>query len=117
MSDNVISFTDRRRQAEDEANDGDEPRRYGHLRRRGRGPNMQTCCFRSYKLIVEADDAALMHDVIFDIDKARTKLRLVQRRLQSVQQQAAAQVEMLTTAETKLTAAIVAALLQQRGQR
>lgn len=76
---------------------------------------MHTFCFRSYDLIVESDDADLVRDVSCDVDKARTKLKALQRRLKGVQEQAAAQIKILTTAETKLTAAIVAALLS--GQR
>jgi hypothetical protein len=80
-----------------------------------RGPNMHTFLFRSYELIVESDEADLIKDVSLNIDRARTKLRLIQERLKGVQEQAAAQIEMLTAADTKLSAAIVAALLA--GQR
>jgi hypothetical protein len=79
------------------------------------GPNMHTFLFRSYDLIVQSDEADLVRDVCFDIDKAQTKLKAVQRRLKGVQEQAAARVQLLTAAETKLRAAIVAALLS--GQR
>jgi hypothetical protein len=44
-----------------------------------------------------------------------TSTRLSRRRLKGVQEQAAAQVQLLTAADTKLTAAIVAALLSTRG--
>jgi hypothetical protein len=77
--------------------------------------NMQTFLFRSYDLIVQSDEADLVRDVCFDIDKAQTKLKGIRRRLQGVQEQAAAKVHLLTAAETKLTAAIVAALLSTRG--
>jgi hypothetical protein len=76
---------------------------------------MQTFLFRSYHLIVESDEADLVRDVCFGIDRAQTKLKAIQRRLKGVQEQAAAQVQLLTAAETKLTAAIVAALLSTRG--
>jgi hypothetical protein len=79
------------------------------------GPNMHTLLFRSYDLIVQSDEAELVRDVCFDIDKAQTKLKAVRRRLQGVQERAAAQVQLLTAADTKLTAAIVAALLSTRG--
>jgi hypothetical protein len=79
--------------------------------------NMQTFLFRSYDLIVESDEADLVRDVCFDIDKAQTKLKAIQRRLKGVQEQAAARVQMLTAAETRLTAAIVAALLSTPGHR
>src|SRR5437588_5632836 len=75
------------------------------------GPNMQRLLFRSSSLIAESDEADLSRDVCLNIDRAQTKLGLIKRRLKSVQEQAAAQVQLLTTAETKLTAAIVAALL------
>jgi hypothetical protein len=78
-------------------------------------PNMHTFLFRRIDLIVESDDADLVRDVCFNIDRAQTKLERIQRRLKNVQEQAAANVQLLTAAETKLTAAIVAALLS--GQR
>jgi hypothetical protein len=68
-----------------------------------------------YDLIVQSDEADLVRDVCFDIDKAQTKLKAVRRRLQGVQEQAAAKVQLLTAADTKLTATIVAALLSTRG--
>jgi Arc/MetJ-type ribon-helix-helix transcriptional regulator len=40
----------------------------------------------------------------------------IRRRLKRVQEQAAAKVQLLTAAETKLTAAIVVALLSTRGK-
>lgn len=82
-----------------------------------RGPNMQTFVFRSYSLIVGSDEADLVRDVCLDVDKAQTKLKALQRRLRGVREQAAAQIELLTAAETKLKAAIVAALLSNKGQR
>jgi hypothetical protein len=85
-------------------------RSYGQPRK-----NMQTFVFRSYDLIVESDEADLVRDVCFSIDRAQTKLKRIQQRLKDVQEQAAANVQLLTTAETKLTAAIVAALLSTRG--
>ena len=90
------------------------PRRRPYNRR---GPNMQTLVFRSSHLIVESDEADLVRDVCFAVDRAQTKLKRIQRRLKDVQEQAAANVKLLTTAETKLTAAIVAALLSTQGQR
>jgi hypothetical protein len=49
------------------------------------------------------------------LDRAQTKLRRIKQPLKDVQEQAAAQVELLTAADAKLTAAIVAALLSTRG--
>ena len=78
--------------------------------------NMRTFLFRSPDLILQSDEADLVRDVCFDIDRAQTKLKAIRRRLKGVLEQAAAQGAMLTAAETKLTAAIVAALLSTRGQ-
>jgi len=72
---------------------------------------MQTFLFRSRELIVESDEADLLRDVSLDIDKAQTKLEAIRQRLRGVKEQATAQVQFLTAAETKLAAAIVAALL------
>lgn len=82
-----------------------------HAEHTKRGSNMHTFLCRSYSLIVESDEADLVRDVCLDVDKAQTKLRSLQHRLQSVREQAAAQIEMLTAAETRLSSAIVAALL------
>jgi hypothetical protein len=78
------------------------------------GPNMQTLLFRSSRLIAESDDADLVRDVGLALDRAQTKLGRIKRRLKGVQEQAAAEVQLLTAADTKLTAAIVAALLSTR---
>jgi hypothetical protein len=79
-----------------------------------RGPkNRHTLVFRSYDTIVESDEADLVRDVCFDMDRAESKLRRVKQRLKNVLIESAAQVQLLTTAETKLTAAIVAALLSR----
>ena len=77
--------------------------------------NMHTLLFRSSHLIVESDEADLVRDVRFSLDRAEAKLERIQARLEALREQTAAQLELLTTAETKLTAAIVAALLS--GQR
>jgi hypothetical protein len=58
----------------------------------------------------------LLPDVCIDIDKAQTKIKAIQRRLKGVKEQTAAHVQLLTAVETKLTAAIVAALLSARGE-
>ena len=60
---------------------------------------------------LESGDADLVQDVCWDLDKAEKKLNAIRRRLQSVQEQAAYQLQRLATVDTKLTAAIVAALL------
>ncbi len=66
--------------------------------------------FRRYDLIIESDGADLVRDVSLDLHKAQVKLRKIQERLQGVQEQAAAQVQLLKVTETKLSAAIEAAL-------
>jgi hypothetical protein len=75
------------------------------------GPNMRTCLFRSYDVILKSDEADLVRDVCLDLDKAEKKLKALRLRSQGVQEQAAG----LIAADTKLTAAIVAALLSTRG--
>jgi hypothetical protein len=76
--------------------------------------NMQTFLFRSYDLIVKSDEADLIRDVCLDIHKAEVKLKKVRQRLQGIQEQSAAQIRLLTAADTKLSAAIAAALLSTR---
>jgi hypothetical protein len=63
----------------------------------------------------EADDTELVRDVCLDVRKAEVKLRKVKQRLQGVKEQSAAQIQLLTTAETKLSAAIDVAL-STRGE-
>jgi hypothetical protein len=65
--------------------------------------------FRSYTLIVQSDEADLMRDVCFDIDKAQTKLKAIRRQLQRDREHAAMREELLPSAENRLSAAIVAA--------
>jgi hypothetical protein len=79
--------------------------------------NMRTFLFRSPDLILQSDEADLVRDVCFDIDRAQTKLKAIRRRLQGLQEYTAAELQLLTAADTKLTAAIVAALLSTQGQR
>ena len=93
-------------------------RRRGVRRDRvGSGPNAHTLLFRSRALILQSDEADLVRDVSFDIDKAQTKLKAIRRRLQGLQEYTAAELHLLTAADTKLTAAIVAALLPTQRQR
>jgi hypothetical protein len=75
------------------------------------GQNMHTFLFRSYDLIVESEEADLVRDVCCNIDRAQSKLRRVKQRLKDVQAWAASQEQLLTAADTKLSAAIVAALM------
>ena len=78
---------------------------------------MHTFLFRSRELILESDEADLVQDVCLNIDRAQTKLRQLRERLQGVREWAAHQMEELTAAETKLSAAIVAALLSTREEK
>jgi len=73
---------------------------------------MHTFLFRSYDLILESDEADLIRDVCLDIHKAEVKLKKVRQRLQGIREQSAAQIRLLSAADIKLGAAIVAA----RGQ-
>jgi hypothetical protein len=81
------------------------------------GANMHTFLFRSRELILESDETDLVRDVCLNIDRAQTKLRQLRERLQGVQEWAAKQVEELTAAETKLSAAIVIAQLSTREEK
>ena len=109
MSDNIVTFP------------GSSPNRRKTTSRTERqkrvpgGPNMQTFLFRSRELILESDEADLVRDVSLNVDKAQTKLMAIRRRLQGVREWSAEQVQLLTAADTKLTAAIIAALLSARG--
>jgi sugar/nucleoside kinase (ribokinase family) len=71
--------------------------------------NMHTHVFRSYDLIVTSPEADLLRDVRHDLDKARTKLKRVQKQLELDREHAAARADLLTKAEARLSAAIVAA--------
>ena len=83
--------------------------------RRSSGVNIRTLCFRSREMLLESDEVDLIRDDGLDLHKAEVKLKAIRQRLQSVQEWSAAQIDQLTTADTKLSAAIVAALLS--GQR
>lgn len=74
-----------------------------------RRANMHTFVFRSYDLILTSPEADLVRDVRFDFDKARTKLKAIQRQLQRDREHAAARADLLTKAEARLSAAIAAA--------
>jgi hypothetical protein len=78
-------------------------------RETGRRRAARRMVFRSYTLIVQSDEADLMRDVCFDIDKAQTKLKAIRRQLQHDREHAGAREKLLTSAENKLSAAIVAA--------
>jgi hypothetical protein len=118
MDSNIVTFPDlspKRGRANSVSSEQEEAPKKAHWRPRIRNePNMQRLLFRSSHLIVESDEADLVRDVCFAVDRAQTKLKRIQRRLKGVQEQAATQVQLLTAAETKLAAAIVVALLSTR---
>jgi hypothetical protein len=61
--------------------------------------------------LLEADEAELIRDVCCDIDKAQKKLKKIRERIESLQEYAVNELQLLTAADTKLSSAIVAALL------
>jgi hypothetical protein len=79
--------------------------------------NMQTLLFRSRESILESDEPDLVRDVCLDIDRAQGKLERIRARIESLQEYAVTEIQLLTNAETKLSAALVAALLSTQGQR
>jgi hypothetical protein len=79
--------------------------------------NRFTLLFRSRESILQADEADLVRDVCFDIDRAKGKLEKIRARIESLQEYAATELQLLTDAEIKLSAALVAALLSTHGQR
>jgi hypothetical protein len=85
--------------------------------RRKNRKSMRQFLFRSYNLIAESDDAELIRDVCLDIHKAEVKLRQLQEALQATREHSAARIAMLTEADIKLSAAIVAALLSARSDQ
>jgi hypothetical protein len=70
---------------------------------------MHTSRFRSLKSILETDETDLIHDVSCNPDRARTKLGLISKRLTGIKQHSALEIEQLTEAQAKLSAAISAA--------
>jgi hypothetical protein len=109
MSDNVFTFPGNKT--------SDRP--YQH-RRSARKPyrrsekSMHTVVFRSRETILQADEAELVRDVRFDVDKAQRKLEKIRERFEILQEWAATELQMLSDADNKLSAAIVAALLSGR---
>jgi hypothetical protein len=72
--------------------------------------NMHTFVFRSYDQIVKSAEADLVRDVCFDIEKAQSKLKAIRRQMEQDRKHAAARAKLLTSCETKLSAAIDTAL-------
>jgi hypothetical protein len=79
-----------------------------------RQKNMHTYLFRSREALLEADEGELIRDVCCDPDKAQKKLEKLRARIESLQEYAVSELQLLTGLETKLSAAIVAALLSNR---
>ena len=77
--------------------------------RRRSGRSLHTFVFRSYDLIVESAEADLLRDVCFDMHKAQVKLTAIRRQIAADREHAAAREKLLTAAESRLTAASVAA--------
>ncbi|WP_439409773.1 hypothetical protein ACNJX9_17865 [Bradyrhizobium sp. DASA03076] len=71
--------------------------------------NMHTLVFRSRTLILEVDEATLLADVRFDLEKAERKLAHHRAYLQSFTEQAQKKVQELATVIAKLGAAVEAA--------
>jgi hypothetical protein len=78
---------------------------------------MHTLLFRSRESILQSDEPDLVRDVCFDIDRARGKLERIRARIESLQEYAATELQLLTDADTKLSAALVAALLSTQRRR
>jgi hypothetical protein len=79
--------------------------------------NRFTLLYRSRESILQSDERDLFRDVCFDIDRAQGKLERIRARIESLQEYAATELQLLTDADAKLSAAIVAALLSTRGKR
>jgi hypothetical protein len=92
-----------------------KPHRAEYRSRTGDGQkNMHTYLFRSREALLEADEAELIRDVCCDLDKAQKKLQKIREQIEGLQEYATIELQSLTTADIKLSAAIVAALLSTR---
>jgi hypothetical protein len=112
MSDNVFAFPGNKT--------SDRPRSISSSGRpyRVRGEkNKHTLLFRSRESILQSDEPDLVRDVCFDIDRAKGKLERIRARIESLQEYAATELQLLTDADTKLSAALVAALLSTQGKK
>src|ERR1700684_906894 len=110
MSDNVITFRGNKT--------SDSQRLISSAGRpyRVRGEkNMHTLLFRSRESILQSDEPDLVRDVCFDIDRAQGKLERIRARIESLQEYAAIEIQLLTNGETELSAELVAALLSTQG--
>ena len=73
--------------------------------------------FRSRAALLEAYEAELIRDVCTDINKAQRKLVKIRERIESLQEYAVTLLQMIATADTTLSSAIVVALLSTQGHR
>jgi hypothetical protein len=78
---------------------------------------MHSLLFRSRESILQSDEHDLVRNVCFDIDRAQGELERIRARIKSLQEYAATEIQLLTDATTKLSAALVAALLSTQRQR
>jgi len=119
-ADNVVAFlpaqTIRRHQ---DADDDHPRRRYSKRYRYSKRPlftksglNMREAAFRGYEAIEEASADDLVRDVGMDLHKAQLKLKKAQARVQSLRDD----LDKMTHVETKLSAAIVEALLSGKRE-
>jgi hypothetical protein len=74
---------------------------------------LQRLLFRSRESILQSDEPDLVRDVCLDIDRAQGKLKRICARIESLQEYAVAELQALTAGDTKLSGAIIAALLSQ----
>ena len=110
MSDNIVTFPGLRKSvipADQRSKSSWRPYRRSEK-------SMHTCLFRSREALLEADEAELIRDVCWDMDKAQRKLEKIRARIESLQEYAVNELQTLTAADTKLSAAIVVALLSTR---
>jgi hypothetical protein len=77
---------------------------------------MHALLFRSRESILQSDEPDLISDVCLDIDRAQGKLERIRTRIESLQEYAATEIQLLRDADAKLSAALVAALLSSKGQ-
>jgi hypothetical protein len=81
------------------------------------GRDRQRLLFRSRELILQSGESDLVRDVSLDIDRARGKLERMRARADGLREYAATELRLLTEADIKLSAAIVAALLSTQRQK
>jgi hypothetical protein len=106
MSDNIVKFRGKHVGLRQRSGAGSARKPY-----RRSDKSFHTVAFRSKEEILRADEAQLIGDVCFDIDMAQRKLEKIRARTESLQEYAVSEIQMLQEADTKLSAAIVAALL------